>query len=314
MYGTSTPQSDKDIKGIYISPLDDIVFGRSQNTVVHKTKANDGTKNTKDDIDTEYKELRTFLREASEGQTYALDMLFCPEESVIKTSDLWKEIQANRLKLLSKSCKPILGYVTGQCAKYAMKGTRLDAVEQALAWSLRHNPKDFIENCLDDFPEVTRTVDGITHYLNQKHLEKDISNNGKFYKQSFVLVIGRHFGYKLQMQHVTKCLSEFINNFGDRARLAKNNEGIDWKAVSHAVRLLLEANELALTGFVTMPLKRKDWVLSIKKGQEEWSEINSWINNEMEVVFGNIKNSSFLLDKSDQDYIDSIIRRVYLTP
>lgn len=312
MYGTNTPTSDTDIKGVYVSPIEEILLNKSKPVIVKKTKL-DGTKrNTKDDVDTEYKELRTFLREASEGQTYALDMLFCPDQSTILTSDLWKEIQANRLKLISKQCKPILGYVTGQCAKYAMKGSRLDAVEKALEWAKSKIPTERIGNVVDDFPEVSQTVDNQLNIISQKDYHIKCRVNGRDVDQIFISVCGIKFDYKIKVKMMVDSLTLFLDKFGSRSYNAKNNKGIDWKAVSHAVRLLLQTQELSQTGFITFPLKDREFILKVKKGEFEWDYINQWVSENIDKSFSEIKNSKFLLDKPDQKWIDNFIINYYL--
>ena len=97
LFGTSTPASDKDYKGVYIAELSDIILKRDKHTIKYST-GNDQSRNTKDDIDIEYKELRTFLKEAMDGQTYALDMLFCNKENIVEQSYVWDMIIENRHK------------------------------------------------------------------------------------------------------------------------------------------------------------------------------------------------------------------------
>lgn len=311
MYGTNTPSSDTDIKGIYISSLEEIVLNKSLPVIVTKTKNDYSQKNTKDDIDIEYKELRTFLREASEGQTYALDMLFCPEKSILINSEIWKEIQNNRLKLISKQCKPILGYVTGQCAKYAMKGSRLDAVEKALEWAKSKDRNVKIGEVVSDFPEVSQEVDGIKHIISQKDFNIKCKVNGRDVDQTFISVCGMKFDYKVKIKLMIDSLTLFLEKFGSRSYDAKNNKGIDWKAVSHAVRLLLQTQELAETGFITFPLKEKDFVLQIKKGELSWDWVNNWVSENIDKSFNMIKNSKFLLDKPDYYWIEKFTIKTY---
>lgn len=75
LYGTNTPESDYDEKGIFIETLENIILRRDSRSL-HFNTGNDRSRNTKNDCDIELKELRTFLKEAMDGQTYALDMLF----------------------------------------------------------------------------------------------------------------------------------------------------------------------------------------------------------------------------------------------
>ena len=50
-----------------------------------------------------------------------------------KTAE-WDFIVENRSKLLSKNIKPMVGYAKAQAMKYSMKGNRLQAVKDIIAF------------------------------------------------------------------------------------------------------------------------------------------------------------------------------------
>ncbi|MCB0410534.1 MAG: nucleotidyltransferase domain-containing protein [Flavobacteriales bacterium] len=115
LYGTQTENSDKDYKAVYMADIQDILLKKDKDTIQENTKTGNhfGVRNTKDDIDCEYIELRKFLRDAMNGQTYALDMLFAPPMFWIEYDDVWEGIRENMGKLLSKNVKPFIGYMEG---------------------------------------------------------------------------------------------------------------------------------------------------------------------------------------------------------
>lgn len=312
LYGTNTPESDVDIKGVYQATLSDVILDKVENTYSTSTKHSTDHKNTKDDKDLEYKELRYFLKEASQGQTYALDMLFCPPEKALVTSSLWQEIQQNRLKIITKQCKPILGYIHQQCAKYAVKGSRLDALQDVIKWASEKPLESKILEHLDDFPERFKEVDGETTYFSKRRWEIDSKRNGQAYTDVMINVLGMCFQYGAKIKYILPVLQKRYEEFGNRAFLAQKNQGVDWKAVSHAVRLILQAKELAQTGSITFPLIEKDFVLKIKRGEMDWEVVNTWIFEHIDSVFGEIKKSPHLLEKPDQEWIDGFILRACL--
>ena len=55
--------------------------------------------------------------------------------------------------------------------------------------------------------------------------------------------------------------------YGKRTRSAADNDGRDWKALSHALRALYEAEELVDTGKITFPLPLADEVKALKEGR-----------------------------------------------
>ena len=114
VYGTSTPNSDQDFKGIYIAEYKDIILNRAKESIVMTTKVDksEGVRNQAGDIDREYKELRRFINDAMSGQTYALDMLYVPERWWIKSDMIWQVILLERHRFLSKSMNAFLGYIS----------------------------------------------------------------------------------------------------------------------------------------------------------------------------------------------------------
>jgi predicted nucleotidyltransferase len=101
LYGTSTPTSDMDYKQIHMNPLDLILIGKDKGCFNQNT--NNSGRNTKDDVDFESKELRTFIHDCLTGVTYAQDLLFTPDHLIMESSDLWKEIISLRHKLVTTS-------------------------------------------------------------------------------------------------------------------------------------------------------------------------------------------------------------------
>jgi len=71
LYGTDTPASDRDWKGVHLPPARDILLQRIERTVSSKTKADMTAKNTAADTDRESWALHQFFRLVSEGQTVA---------------------------------------------------------------------------------------------------------------------------------------------------------------------------------------------------------------------------------------------------
>src|ERR1700677_3249897 len=86
LYGTNTPTSDLDYKSVFIPDGKDLVLQKAAKHLQNNTKKNDAVKNLKEDIDDESFSVQTFLRLLCEGQTVALDMLFCPDDLVIEES------------------------------------------------------------------------------------------------------------------------------------------------------------------------------------------------------------------------------------
>src|ERR1700720_4143670 len=101
LYGTDTPQSDLDLKGVYLPEACDILLQRVKATVTSNRVRALEEKNFAGDIDSEIYSLQRYLDLLAEGQTVALDMLFAPDALMtISPSPLWREIQANSYRLV----------------------------------------------------------------------------------------------------------------------------------------------------------------------------------------------------------------------
>jgi len=131
LYGTDTPESDTDYKGIFLPTRDEVLLGRIPRHF-GETTGNDRSKNTKDDTDIELFSLHEFIKLACEGQTIALDMLHAPVDKWIDSTIIWSDIVHDREKFYTKNLKAFVGYARRQAAKYGIKGSRLDAAKAVL--------------------------------------------------------------------------------------------------------------------------------------------------------------------------------------
>lgn len=230
LYGTSTPDSDTDYKGIFLPTRDQILLGRVPKVMSYNTKTGNvpGVKNGADDVDCDLYSLPYFLEMACKGETIAMDMLHAGPEHIVKFKtekrwSIWHTLQRNRSRFYTKNCSAFVGYCRKQAAKYGIKGSRLAAMEGVIG-ALRHYPPD------------TR-LDGIWHVLPLlEHVHKLDPNPKDRANQRIYQVCGKKFIERATTGEVMKILSKAYDVYGARAQQAKDNEGIDWKAISHALR------------------------------------------------------------------------------
>lgn len=106
LYGTNTPESDIDLRGVFI-PTEDYVFGFSKNVEQITTNT--------DERDICLYELRKFLKLAVDNNPNILEILFVPSNMLIKSSATWNTIVENKAYFLSKKCKyTFAGYAHSQ--------------------------------------------------------------------------------------------------------------------------------------------------------------------------------------------------------
>lgn len=301
LYGTDTPASDLDFKGVFQAPYEDIVLGRAQETILSCTKADKGhgVRNTSEDTDLEMKELRRFLYDCRKGQTYALDMLFAPHQFILETSEIWEEITTNKQKLLSKNIEPYIGYCRQQAGKYGLKGSRLGELKRVLERLEQWDGKTTIAQAMRNY-EWSEFV-----YTEMLSIKK-----GSEEKEPFINVLGKKFAFNAYVQHATHSLSKMEAEYGKRAELAMNNEGVDWKAISHAYRCCYQLIELATTGNITFPLQKADYLIKIKTGQFNYADLQDELYAVMQEAIEAVKASD-LPEKPDEAFWEEFILKTY---
>ena len=94
--------------------------------------------------------------------------------------------------------------------------------------------------------------------------------------------------------------------------MAERNEGIDWKALSHAVRVCHEALELMATGWITFPLPNAAHVLSIKRGQTPYQAVAEEIEDLLEKVEA-AQETSVLPEAPYDKFIDELVNTLMAT-
>lgn len=303
LYGTDTPSSDADFKGIYLPTAREIVLERGKRNISTSRPKREFEKNTKDDVDVEIFSLTEYMRLLCDGQTVALDMLFAPDNfKVLKGNEyyLFQTIYDNKNKLLSKGILSFIGYARKQASKYGIKGSRVRAVKDTL--------------------EFLNTFDG-TLLLKELPLDVFIARGDEFIKYAqgldpngaiitYFEVCGRKFQLTNSVKYSLAVLNKIYNEYGHRSKLAQENDGIDWKALSHAVRVNFEGQELLNTGFITFPCPNRQLLLDIKTGKLPYKEVEQIIEvglQELETAQVN----SLLREKPDEQWVDDFLYEVY---
>lgn len=304
LYGTNTPISDEDYKSVYIPYATDILLQRVSDSIqLGKKNKQHGEKNLPGDIDNECYSLQKYLKLISEGQTVAIDMLFAPEKSIIKCSSLWTYIQSNKDKLLTKKSIAFVGYCRTQANKYGIKGSRVSSAKNALRMfesllAIHGNTAKVGEF----FPAEDMNIDEHTRIL-QKETTK-----GK--TERYFECCNRMVGFNNNLKEAVNIYKRIYDNYGERARLAQANEGIDWKALSHAVRVGREAIELLQTNNITFPLPYASHILDIKQGKLSYDVVS----NEIEQLLEDIEKESLvseLPEEPDYKFIDGLVCETY---
>lgn len=262
LFGTNTAKSDKDYKGIYIPDGREIVLRTFKESIDDGTNQSN-IKNGPSDIDMMTYSLCKYFKLLEKGETVALEMLFTPKEFLVTTSPLWDRIQKNKENFLHKKTLAFIGFARTQANKYGKKGERLSAFTQALdllsSFPTWKKLKEVSEESqykalLSGAPDLIRVVKCPSSKQGEMldHLE----------------ICSRKFPYTVTIGYTIEALEYIIEEYGHRAIEAAQSNGTDWKAISHALRICYQGQELFRDHTMTLPLDRKhrDTVLAIKNG------------------------------------------------
>jgi len=300
LYGTNTENSDLDYKGIYLPTIDDLILQKANlNSISFNTKnSGSGTKNTKDDIDCEFYSLQYFIKLALQGETVCIDMLHVNDANVIETSPIFEFLRKNRHMFYTKQLKSFLGYCKSQAAKYSIKGSKLNTLEQII--TILKSKKDNV-------------LIGETTELEQLLGQEGISKETDIQGIQLFNICGKKIQYTSNVKKALECIEKYYNNYGARAILAKENNGIDWKAISHAFRAGYQLKSIYLTGDLTFPLKDAEFLKSIKQGNFHF--VNDSIGEQLSDLINEVDTlaqQSNYPDSCDINYWQNFILKNYI--
>ena len=306
LYGTATPASDMDLKAVYLPEAADILLQRVAGTISESRPKTRGERNQPSDVGREAYSLQRYLELLADGQTVAIDMLFAPNTVMLREPDpLWRKIQSMAPRLVSSRATAFVRYCRQQANKYGLKGSRVATARKALALLTRaeamHGATAKLEivtaelaDLAIDTPHVSLTDIEIQPGRFARHLE----------------VCDRKMPFSASLKIARELCARLVDGYGERALAAEQQEGVDWKALSHAVRVGREAIELYETGRIIFPLACAEHLLRIKLGQLPYEAVAAEIEQLVETVETAAARSS-LHETPDLSVMETLIQDAY---
>lgn len=307
VYGTNLPSSDRDYKGIFIPAPRDIVLNKGSQTIVKTTKPVGYLKNSAEDTDTEMFSLKQYMKLLLEGQSVALTMLFCPVEHCLLSTPLSRDIVKYRDRFLHKGVSAFAGYCRQQANKYGIKGSRVAAARLAVDYFgqyLSVAPRDKLS---DYWLEIQQVFGG------QEHCEfiNDCMRGNPEFKVRMLSICNRKVQEHITIKEAHRIYKHVFDEYGQRALLAEKQEGVDWKALMHAVRVAGEAKELLLTHYITYPRPDAELLVKIRKGELEYKYVAELIEVGLEDLYIAQKQSN-LPEHPDYRFAEDFVFNTYL--
>jgi hypothetical protein len=308
LYGTSTPLSDRDVKLVFVPTAQEILLQQVQPHLSNRRAKEHGEKNVPTDVDVEAFALHRYLSLLAEGQTLAVDMLFAPASAMqFPPAPIWQEIVNNRHRLISRKTAKFVDYCEKQAKKYGIKGSRIHALRNILAWF------DKQIDLLGSNTRLSLSAGDLFQFIT----EKELQHTEVVYIRQISGLLEPHLdccdrkaSFNIRLDAARAIYARMMDTYGARALMAENNQGVDWKALSHAVRIGHEAIELLASGWITFPRPEAEHLRAIKSGTLPYAVVAA----EIEDLLAQVKaaqDTSHLSDEPEQEYIDSVICRVY---
>lgn len=258
LYGTATPDSDHDYKGVFMPTAHEVLVGRIPKSHNHSTGDNT-SKNTSQDVDTEFYSLHYFVKLAVGGETAAFDMLHAPLDGLLVSTPIWRDLVANRTRFYSRSMRAFIGYARRQASKYGVKGSRLAEAKQVLEIMRAQDPNARLRDIWELLIEGEHT---------RKLPSSDPRHPHLLYE-----VCGRKLTDTGRIGHQIETVERFVENYGERARMAERNEGVDWGAVSHALRAGYQMRRILTEGTFSYPLPEAPFLVRVKLGELQYRDV-----------------------------------------
>ena len=336
LYGTNTENSDLDFRGVYIPTIDDLILHKDKDEINEELTLfeirDEYNKNpviyTKEPktlisswhlkqikVDIKIFSLQKFIRLCSKADTNALDVLFSynPERKDIQQYVYnkeqyyengilahpyipFREFLINRGKLINTDrLESPITYAFKQATKYSLKGTRRNTILQILdkckLLSDLHTVEDLTELLLNG------------NFIDGKHVRIDeLDNKGKIEK--YLYICGVQHQFNLTLDKFKQRLQDKIDKEYTSQRTIEAVDGNDWKALSHAIRILFEIKQLLEIQTIQFPVD--PIVKQIKLGQISREDIDNLFDTTFQNIMEQIKQNP--LDwKYDEDFWNNFI-------
>jgi len=236
----------------------------------------------------------------------AIDMLFAPDSAMTRSpAPIWREIQENSSRLVSRKAVAFVRYCRQQANKYGIKGSRVAAARQALALL---SAAEAARGTTAKLAVVAAEVSAFTDQCEHAALLDLPMPSGQLVRHWELC--GKKMPFTSSIKSAREIVQRLVDEYGQRALQAERNEGVDWKALSHAVRVGREAIELFATGKIIFPLPYAAEILSIKRGEHKYQLVADMID-QLLVEVEAAAAVSVLRDEPDEEFIDDLVARAY---
>lgn len=259
LYGTDIPgKSDADVRGVYLpAPGADPLHASG----LHYSSAAENARSTAGDTDCDLVPFdRWLLSDLPRGDTGALDLLYAPSRpscTLFLDAVLRPVFDSPRTFLNLCSGEACRDYAFRQGGRYGLAGTRTGALYRV--WKALESGAFPLGSFLRGYAERLAA-------LAASPLHCTVIEGGG------LRLAGSVDEGSIRLSELRDRALRRLQGHLPRVLAARQGRGVDWKALSHAVRAIRQQEELLETGRLVFPLRDRKEILHIKKGGLNFSE------------------------------------------
>ena len=278
MYGTNTPDSDKDYIGVYMPTPEQILLNNFPNQVSLPKDSG---------IDIQIWSIYYFMKLLYNGETLSIDLLHSPLKYwVIYKDYIWLPLVKNKHLFYTKKMNSFVSYARTQAAKYGVKGDRIKDIKNVIA---------FLKTVVDTAGPEVRLATVWNELPSGKYILWDGEPKIRMYE-----VCNRKFQETVKISYILGKLEKTLTQYGKRAKIAENNKGIDWKAFSHAIRAAEQVYWIFKYGGYSYPLKNNDFIKKVKLGEIDFKMTQAVLEDYMTEI-EKMMETTLLPEKVDKE-------------
>ena len=298
----SLQQKEYALGEIYMEPI-----------ISEKGKQVNCNRNNLKKVDVKIFSLQKFIQLCSKADTNALDLLFSLNNNNIpqytysvttrqkkeEPKNLWNNsvyvaksyipfwyILQHKDKLINTDrLESPITYAFKQATKYGIKGKRLKVLQEVLECAL-----NLCKSKSEAYVRDLVVYEPLQHLFEDEpdHL-KTVCLDNKGTEDYYLYVCGVQHQFNLELDKFIKRIEEKINKEYTSQRTKDAADGNDWKALSHAIRVLLEVKQLLEDGTITFPCIENRFLLRIKQGKINREVIDEFFNKQLSNILEKVK-------------------------
>jgi hypothetical protein len=294
LFGTATPQSDFDYKVVCLPPLDVLMLNRQVKNRVSKPEGKlDSDRMKAGEEESEFIPLQNFFDDFFNGQTYAIEIamaVLSNQFTALEYEYGSLAVEADALfigtwmqelvdKYLTKNVQKMVGYAISQSQAYGLKTERYNAylaVHEKIRLHFFNQEQLLNSTRLDEAPELLEEISKF------QYVTRCVIDSGER-SEAGIEISGKKFYLSTKWNTLMKSIMGTIESYGTRVK-EHTGEPTDWKALSHAIRIVEQIIELTTTGKIEFPRPTAKFLLEVKRGHVPLNEARDYLTKHFNMI------------------------------